>query len=207
MFTIQKSTTSSFREKGSKFIGFLFSTSSKDHFEHKLEEIKAQHPDATHHCYGWRINPQKVEEFSQDDGEPSGTAGRPILNKLKSYQVVNCGCVVVRYYGGTKLGTSGLIQAYGQSADYCLQQATRYNVITTKNIKISYPYHQQKQIDQLKNRFDLKELEAEYLEHVTLTMACRSEQAPQFLSELERLEHAGVRSELLGDGFVTMDNN
>lgn len=204
MFTVKQTTKTSFREKGSKFIGFLFPISSKSGFEKELNTIQSQYPDATHHCYALRINPHKVEEFSQDDGEPSGTAGLPILNKLKSYDVVNCGCIVVRYYGGTKLGTSGLIQAYGHTAEYCLEKANLQKVIPTKNFKIIYPYHQQKEIDQLKNQFDLKEVEAEYLEKVTLKMACRADQADRFLTALETLEHTGVTTKILSNGYVTM---
>ena len=206
MFTIHQPIKTSFREKGSKFIGHLLPILSKEDFEHELDKIRSEYPDATHHCYAWRINPHTVKEFSQDDGEPSGMAGQPILNKLKSFEVINCGCIVVRYYGGTNLGTSGLIQAYGKSANLCLKQAGRSKIIATKNIKIVYPYNQQKEIDQLKNRFDLKELESEYLEKVTITMACRSEQADQFLIALENLKHAGVSKELIGNGYVTMSN-
>lgn len=207
MKTVQQTYSASFREKGSKFIGYLFPLSSKKQFEHQLDDIKSKYPDATHHCYAWRINPNKIEEFSQDDGEPSGTAGRPILNKLKSYETVNCGCIVVRYYGGTNLGTSGLIQAYGRSAEECLQKADLSTIIPTQSVEITYPYNQQKEIDQLKNRFDLKELDAQYLENVTIKMACRSDQADHFLEALEKLKHAGVTTEPLGNGYVTMSNN
>ncbi|MGM0545264.1 MAG: IMPACT family protein [Bacteroidota bacterium] len=207
MFTVRQPTKSSFRAKGSKFIGYLFPVTSKQQFEEELDTIKSKFPDATHHCYGWRIHPNNINEFSQDDGEPSGTAGQPILNKLKSFEVVNCACVVVRYYGGTKLGTSGLIEAYGRSAELCLQKAVFQKIIPTKNFKIVYPYSQQKAISQLKNQFDLKELDAKYLEKVTVKMACRSEQAHQFLAALKNLEHTGITTERLGDGFVTMDKS
>ncbi len=204
MKTITDQTRTSFREKGSKFIGYLFPASSTEEFDQKLEEIKSTYPDATHHCYGRRINPVKIEEFAQDDGEPSGTAGLPILNQLKSFEAVNCGCVVVRYYGGTKLGKSGLIQAYGQSATNCLEQATFVTLIPTQNYRIEYPYSQQATIDQLKNRFDLKEITAKYLENITLEIACRSRQADAFASALDQLQHHDIKTEPTGNSFVTM---
>lgn len=207
MKTIQKTFSESFREKGSKFIGFLFPVSSKEHFEKQLEEITSKYPNATHHCYAWRINPTSVEEFAQDDGEPSGTAGLPILNKLKSHEMINCGCVVVRYYGGTNLGTSGLIQAYGQSADLCLVKASLRSVIPTNNFDITYPYDQQKEIDRLKNSFDLKEIDSSYAEEVTLTLACRAEQAESFSQALQQLEHKGISATEQGSSFVTIDTN
>lgn len=206
MHTVTDTTTRSFREKGSKFIGYLFPSSSANQFEEELQQLKSKYPDATHHCYGWRINPNKIEEFAQDDGEPGGTAGLPILNQLKSFEVVNCGCVVVRYYGGTKLGKSGLIQAYGRAAELCLQNASLPTLIPTQNFRIRYPYSQQNKINKLKNQFDLKEIKAEYLVQITLDIACRSEQASDFLDALERLHHKGIETEEKGAGFVTMQS-
>lgn len=204
MKTINRSTTSSFREKGSKFIGYLFFVASTDDFDTKLAEIKSKYPDATHHCYAWRINPNDIQEFAQDDGEPGGTAGLPILNQLKSFEAINCACIVVRYYGGTKLGKSGLIQAYGLAAERCLENADLRTLIPTKNLTISYPYSQQKIIDQLKNSFDLKELDSRYTENVSLKLACRSTQADDFISALEKYEHLDISWELNGEGYVTM---
>lgn len=204
MKTVQKTNKTSFREKGSKFIGYLFPASSISQFEKKLDKIKSKYPDATHHCYGWRINPNDIKEFAQDDGEPNGTAGLPILNQLKSYNAVNCGCIVVRYYGGTKLGKSGLIQSYGYSARLCLDKAKMLPVIPTRNFQITYPYNRQAQIDQLKNSFDLKEIEAQYLEKVTLDIACRTKEAEQLWKKLTKLEHQDIKAAKKGDGFVTL---
>lgn len=204
MNTITNLTERSYREKGSKFIGYLFPVSTADEFENELQKIKSEHPDATHHCYGWRINPQNIEEFAQDDGEPSGTAGLPILNQLKSYEIVNGGCIIVRYYGGTNLGRSGLIQAYGYTAKLCLEATPLSNLIPTRDFVIRYPYSQQTQIDQLKNRFDLKEISAEYFEKVTLKIACRAEQANDLFNTLQNLQHRGIETEKKGDGFITI---
>lgn len=204
MNTIKAATSSNYREKGSKFIGYLFPVSSTDEFEEELNKVKSKYPDATHHCYAWRINPNKIEEFAQDDGEPSGTAGLPILNQLKSFETVNCGCIVVRYYGGTNLGKSGLIQAYSYTAKLCFEEALLIRLIPTQNFRIQYPYSQQNQIDQLKNKFNLKEIEAEYLENITLDLACHAKQADEFLTALEALQHHGIEVEEKGGGFVTM---
>lgn len=204
MQAISSNYRSIFREKGSKFIGFLFPIASKKMFEQELHRVISEYPDATHHCYGWRFDPHQIEEFAQDDGEPGGTAGLPILNQLKSYQAMNCGCVVVRYYGGTKLGKSGLIQAYGKSARLCLDQASFSNLVLTQNFRVTYDYSAQNEIDQLKNTFDLKELTADYLEKVTLTIACRYEQAESFHEALKQRHHLGISTEQAGQGFVTL---
>lgn len=204
MKTVTEIISSKFRDKGSKFIGYLFPVATPEEFDKQLQQLKSRYPDATHHCYAWRIDPNNIEEFAQDDGEPSGTAGLPILNKLKSFEAVNCGCVVVRYYGGTKLGKSGLIQAYGHTAGLCLDTAEWATLIPTRNFRVIYPYSQQTQIDRLKNSYDLKEIDAQYLEKVTLEIACRSEQAEDFLANLKKLRHRGIETEEKDTGFVTM---
>lgn len=200
--TIQQQTSSSFREKGSKFIGYLFPAEDLHKFEAKLEEIQSHYPDATHHCYAYRLDPNKIKEFAQDDGEPSGTAGLPILNQLKSCEIVNAGLVVVRYYGGTNLGTSGLIQAYGHSAEVCIGKADLHTVIPTRKIRLDYAYQQQNEIDQLKSSFNLIELEAEYMAEVTLTLACPLPRAEDLMARLQRMEHLGISYEDLGKDFV-----
>lgn len=204
MKTVSQSVKSSFREKGSKFIGYLFPISTLEQFEQELNEIKSRYPDATHHCYAWRLNLNNIKEFAQNDGEPGGTAGLPILNKLKSFEVVNCASVVVRYYGGTNLGRSGLIRAYGQSTALCLRKADLPTLIPTQNFEVTYSYDKQTYIDQLQNHFDLKELNAQYREKVTLEIACRSEQAENFWTTLRKLEHRGIKAEQKGSGFVTI---
>lgn len=202
MKTVTTQTTAIYRDKGSKFIGMLFPVSSTEDFDSKLAELQQEYHDATHHCYARRIDPNDVTEFMQDDGEPSGTAGRPILNKLKSFETVNAACVIIRYYGGTNLGTSGLIQAYGGCAEQCLQKAALKEVVQTRNFRITYPYSAQSQINKLKNSFDLKEIEADYREEVTLEVGCRLEEASSFLEHVSGYEHLGIEAKELGDSFV-----
>ncbi len=195
-------TTDSFREKGSKFIGYLFPAESKESFEVRLEELKSEYPDATHHCYAWRINPAELIEFSQDDGEPGGTAGRPILNQLKSYEIVNAGIVVVRYYGGTNLGKPGLIEAYGRSAEHCLQKAELQAISLIRKVEISYPYSMQNSIEKLMHRFDLKELESHYTENVSLILACPLQHKASLKKSLNQMEHLGIEASFLEKSYM-----
>ena len=101
-----------YKEKGSKFFAFAFTVFSKEQVKPIIDDLRKKHHDARHVCFAYIINPLNPETRSNDDGEPSGTAGRPILGALMSKNVVNVLMVVVRYFGGTKLGTSGLINAY-----------------------------------------------------------------------------------------------
>lgn len=102
--TIEKSGTAEFRDRGSRFIGYAFPVSSVEQFKKELEQIKKEHPKATHHCFAYRIGLDGNSFRVNDDGEPSGSAGKPILGQIDSKELVNVGVIVVRYFGGTMLG-------------------------------------------------------------------------------------------------------
>lgn len=202
MFSIKNSIESSFRERGSRFLGFLFPAGSEAAFSNQLDTLKSRYPDATHHCYGWRINPAQPKEFSTDDGEPSGTAGLPILNQLKSFEVINAGIVVVRYYGGTKLGKPGLIEAYGLAAQQCLEMAQLVSIKAVKLFEIQYPYPKENTIQKLKNDFKLSVIESEYLEHICLQVACSLELVEAFTKNLEGIEHLDIAFNEIGESYI-----
>lgn len=128
--TIQSQTEGLYKEKGSKFICYLFNVHSEASFIHKLSTIKEKHQDARHWCYAYRIGVTGEIYRINDDGEPSGTAGKPIYNQLLSAEITNIGAVVVRYFGGTKLGTSGLIKAYKEATISAIQAS----LIQTKEV-------------------------------------------------------------------------
>lgn len=202
MKVITHSVTENLRELGSKFIGYLFPCASVEEFTEQLNQLRAKYPDATHHCYAWRIAPNNVQEFSSDDGEPSGTAGLPILNQLKSYEVVNAGAVVVRYFGGTKLGKAGLIEAYGATTKLCLDEAILSEITAVQLFEISYPYSEENLINRFKNQYKLTVLKADYLEQVTLRVACVKAEAPAFEQELMKTQHLGVSFEKGEESFI-----
>lgn len=131
-----------FKSKGSKFIAYLFSCKTEESFKDQLAFIKTMEPQARHHCWAYRLNPEDLVERYNDDGEPSNTAGAPIFRALLQADLVNVGCVVVRYFGGTKLGVSGLIEAYHASAfDACENSAIEEKEIT-RNFEIFFNYDQ-----------------------------------------------------------------
>jgi len=201
--TIQNNINETYRIKGSKFIGYLFPVKTRAEFENELAGVKSTHPDASHHCYAWRIDPNQIKEFYNDAGEPGGTAGPPILNELKSFEIINAGLIVVRYFGGAKLGKSGLIEAYGTTARRCLEQAEPAKIIRTVNIEVNYPYTQQNLIERLISKYGLIELDSEYTEEVTLVLGCPVNVFDECRDELERLEYLDISSEERGEGFVT----
>lgn len=177
------------RIKGSKFLSYLFPCESQETAEKHLEDIKSLHPTATHHCYAYRVDPGNCTEFSQDDGEPAGTAGLPILNELKSVHLVNAICIVVRYYGGAKLGKSGLIDAYSAAARMAIQKASLKKITPTTVYAICYPYSQQSLIEKLRHTFTLFETGSDYAENVTLKLECPIRQQAAFEKRLEAISH------------------
>lgn len=133
-FTIDKSVESIYKEKGSKFLSFLYPVSSVDEVKEYLTQLKKKYYDATHHCYAYIIGYDKETFRMNDDGEPSSTAGKPIYGQLQSNDLTNVLLVVVRYFGGTKLGVSGLIKAYKESSAECIALAE----IVEKQVKNKY---------------------------------------------------------------------
>ena len=130
-----------YKEKGSKFIALAFTVMSEEEVKSALAEVKKKYYDARHHCYAYMIGPDKTCFRSSDDGEPSGTAGKPILNQILSKDLTNVCVIVVRYFGGIKLGVSGLINAYKTAAREALDNATvvEKTVDEVYSLQFAYP--------------------------------------------------------------------
>lgn len=130
-----------YKEKGSKFIASAFTVMSEEEVKSALAEVKKKYYDARHHCYAYMIGPDKTCFRSSDDGEPSGTAGKPILNQILSKDLTNVCVIVVRYFGGIKLGVSGLINAYKTAAREALDNATvvEKTVDEVYSLQFAYP--------------------------------------------------------------------
>jgi len=123
-----------YKDKGSKFYSFAFPVTAKEQIKSIVEDFRKKYHDARHVCYAYRIHPTMIETRANDDGEPSGTAGKPILGVLVSKDLVNVLVVVVRYFGGTLLGTSGLITAYREAT----LDAIDHNEIIEKKVEVSF---------------------------------------------------------------------
>ena len=127
-------------ERGSKFLAYAYPVETEDDVQHFLQSVKKEHPKARHYCTAFRLFPDGSLERSNDDGEPSGSAGRPILGQLIKNNLTNVCVIVVRYFGGTKLGIPGLIEAYKTSTANAINTATivERKVLTKILIKLSY---------------------------------------------------------------------
>jgi len=133
-YTITQSSTAEFKDRGSKFIAFAFPIETTDDFKMQLQLLKKEHPKAVHHCFAYRIGTDGNNFRSSDDGEPSGTAGKPILGQIDSKELTNVAVIVVRYWGGTLLGVPGLINAYKTAAALAFQVTP----IIQKQVELKY---------------------------------------------------------------------
>ena len=138
--TIAQPAQGSFRDKGSRFMAFAYPATSEQEVKQHLDELRKQYYDATHHCYAYVLGFDKSAFRFNDDGEPAGTAGRPIYGQILSNDLTNILIVIIRYYGGTNLGIPGLIHAYKTAAAEALGNATIVTKIVKEVYQIEYPY-------------------------------------------------------------------
>lgn len=158
------------KEKGSKFISYAYPVSTETEMLDKLEETRRLHPKATHHCYAFRLGLSGDIFRANDDGEPSGSAGLPIYNQILGHELTNVLVVVVRYYGGTKLGVGGLVKIYKESSKEVLSQAKIITKELHKNLKLSFPYSGQSAVYQIINKYDLEILSLEQNQWMVITV-------------------------------------
>ena len=152
--TIDSPSIAEFKERGSKFIAYAFPVQTINDFKEKLAGIKKEHPKATHHCFAYRLGLDGSVFRVSDDGEPSGSAGRPILGQIDSKQVTNVGVVVVRYFGGTLLGVPGLINAYKTATSMALQITPIIAKPVMVHFLIRFDYTQMNEVLRILRQFE-----------------------------------------------------
>jgi len=159
---VKSPTTGIYKEKGSKFTAYSYPVYSEEEIKEKLEAVKKLEHSARHHCYAYILNPDKSAQRANDDGEPSSTAGKPILGQILSNDLTNILIVVVRYFGGVKLGVSGLIRSYKTAAAQAILEST----IITKTIKeqyqVNFKYPQMNDVMRLVKEFDLEVMNTDF---------------------------------------------
>ncbi len=154
--TVDGKSEALYKDKGSKFFAFAYYVTSVDEIKTILEEVRKEYYDSRHVCYAYMLGSDRIDFRSNDDGEPSGTAGKPILGQINSSNLTDILIVVVRYFGGTLLGTSGLIQAYKTSAAYAIEEATIVEKIIEKTYISQFGYDMQDSVMRITKDFGLK---------------------------------------------------
>jgi uncharacterized YigZ family protein len=166
--------TGLFTDRGSKFLAFAWPVSNEDQIKEYQDTLRKEHFKARHHCYAWRLGTDGNQFRANDDGEPSGTGGKPILGQIDSHQLTDVLVVVVRYFGGTLLGTSGLIQAYKAAAHEALAQAQVVTHFLHVSFRINMPYTLLPKFTELARKTEAQITEEDWLEqHCSLVLGVR----------------------------------
>lgn len=209
--TILNESVSELMIQKSRFITYLLPVRNEEAAARHLERIRKTHWDATHHVPAWILD-NGIQKFS-DDGEPGGTAGLPVLESLRHGDMQNCMVVVVRYFGGVKLGTGGLVRAYGQSAREALAASERYNVEEFQQVRVVMEYTQLGRVQAYLSEAETLGIETAFTDNVALTFFVqvdRTEKVREALTDLTRgnAEFSILDTELLavrGKLFIRYD--
>jgi len=185
--TIRSNSSGTYREKGSRFIADAWPVNDEEQINAILEETRKKHHDARHHCYAYRLGKDGLIWRANDDGEPSGTAGRPILGQIKSSGVTNVLIVVSRYFGGTLLGVSGLIAAYKAAALLALENAEITDHIIHDVYEIRYPYSAMNSVMKIIKEEDIIQSEHSFDLECRIVISFRSSSAERIISRLGRI--------------------
>lgn len=175
--TIKEKSEGLFKDKGSKFLSYAFPAETEDEIKAILIQVKKEHHSARHHCYAWRLGTEEIAFRANDDGEPSSTAGKPILGQLMSFGLTNILVVVVRYFGGTLLGTSGLINAYRTATAEALKNAKIETRIIEEKFTLKFTYKEMNEVMQIIKQENLNILTTRFELDCELDFSVRKSEA------------------------------
>lgn len=181
-----------FRERGSKFMAYAFPVSDEATIRTIIEQIQKDHPKARHCCYAWVLGVQEQQHRTFDAGEPNHSAGDPILGQIRSKELTNVLVVVVRYFGGVKLGIGGLVDAYKTAAREALDAATITTKEVTIPITISFPADATADVMRVLNEFQISILDNRFTTQSVLDVAVKLKNKSQVLQRLEGIAYKGI---------------
>ena len=185
--TITGESLGEFKDRGSKFIAYAYPVYTEADWQERLEEVRKLHPKARHHCYAYRLGLDENNYRANDDGEPSGTAGRPILGQIDSFELTNIIVIVVRYFGGTLLGTSGLINAYKLSAADALERAEVIEKTVEDIYRLTFDYALMSNVMNAVKKLDLEMVAQDFGNIGNVDIAIRQSEMDDTLLQLKAL--------------------
>ena len=191
-YTIASAGEGIYKEKMSKFIAFAIPVSSAAEAKSTVSSYANKYHDARHVCWAYMIGPQRDEFLSSDNGEPSGTAGKPILGQINSHNLTNIVIIVVRYFGGIKLGTSGLISAYREAARLAIEATEIIECHDQTVISFTFPYLAMEPVMRLVKGSDLKILEQVFDNSCSMSISSRSDHAPELHRRLSDIDGVSI---------------
>ena len=186
--TISKPSEGIFKDKGSRFIAYLYPIQSELDIKDIIAELKSIHPKASHHCWALRLSQDRSIFRINDDGEPSGTAGRPILNTLLSFDLTNVIAVVVRYFGGTLLGIPGLINAYKTATMEAIQASEIIEKTVDLVFKIEFSHSVMNEVMKVVKDENIKIFNQSFDLNCTFNLEIRQSQVNKVIDRLEKIE-------------------
>jgi uncharacterized YigZ family protein len=190
--TIARPAETTYRQLSSKFLVYAYPVESEAEIKEHLDALRKRWFDATHHCYAWRLGAKGEHFRANDDGEPSSTAGKPILGQLLSQEVTNCLVVVVRYFGGTKLGVPGLIAAYKESTAQVLAECEIVERTVDVVVEVSFSYIAMNDVMRIVKDMQPRVVDQVFDNLCTMTLSIREGDSEQLIGRLEKVEGAIV---------------
>jgi uncharacterized YigZ family protein len=191
--TITQEGFAEYKDRGSRFLAYAFPIQSAEDFKGRLALLKKEHPKAVHHCLAYRLGLDGTNFRVSDDGEPSGSAGRPILGQIDSKQLTNVAVVVVRYFGGTLLGVPGLINAYKTATTLALQVVPTVQKPVTANVEIHYDYTTEHEVMRLVKQYQCEVVLNEQQLFCRMVVAVNKTRREALLHALKEIPHVQAK--------------
>ncbi|MGC9331048.1 MAG: IMPACT family protein [Bacteroidales bacterium] len=185
--SIREPSEGGFKDKGSKFLAYAYPVEKVSEIEEKLEHLRKQHFNARHHVYAYVLGADKTQFSAHDDGEPAHSSGDPVLGQIRSFNITNVLVVVVRYFGGTKLGIPGLINAYKTAAHQALSKAEIIKLTRRKYLRIQFDYEVMDGVNRLIHEQNLEVSEREFTTDCKMKIGIRLQCADDLI---DRLKHS-----------------
>ena len=186
--TIRTTAEGTYSEKRSKFLAFAIPVSSVDEVKAHVADYQKKYYDARHVCYAYMLGAERTEYRANDNGEPSGTAGKPILGQINSNELTNILIIVVRYFGGIKLGTSGLIVAYRTAAAEAIAAAEIIEKTVDQDITFSFEYHMMNEVMKVVKDMEPQIIAQQFDMDCNMTLRIRKDEAPRLTEKLKKIE-------------------
>jgi uncharacterized YigZ family protein len=194
--TVANPSTGIFKDKGSKFLSFVFPVSTEQEIKEILVKIKKMHHGARHYCYAWLLGPEMENFRINDDGEPSGTAGRPIFGQIQSRDLTNILIIVVRYFGGILLGTSGLLNAYKQATIDALNKSEITEKFIEDLIEVYFDYQVMNEFMSIVKEMQLEIIRSDFNLNCSVTIAVRRSLSENILENLKKIDN--LKASIIG---------
>ncbi len=182
-----------FKDRGSKFLGYIFPVENEAQIKENLAKIKKEHHSARHWCYAYRLGKTNPAERANDDGEPTHSAGVPILNQIKKADLTDTLVIVVRYFGGVKLGVGGLIRAYRTAAEEVIREAEITEKEIREEVTVRFPYAVMNEVMRLVKKFQIPVLSRNGDTEMEMTIALKPGEKEKILDELKQLKGIKIK--------------